>query len=231
MLMNRYLSSDYASLKEKIIMKKLILIICLLLVAVMIMNARDQSAKTSAAEWLSTAIEKHGLDIALKMFAKLRENPGSYDFNTQEFNALGDKLLDGRKYESAVAVFRLNVDMFPESWSIYFRLARACMYTGDWECAERNFHRVLKKNPNFCLSEFILADLDSRLERVARERKFSYQSGQQTGLKGPYLGQKPPVLSPNMFAPGIVSKALALNFNCTFSPDGKYIFYHVGGDI
>ncbi len=38
MLMNRYLSSDYASLKEKIIMKKTIIIICLLLAAAMTMN-------------------------------------------------------------------------------------------------------------------------------------------------------------------------------------------------
>ena len=92
-------------------MKKPILISCLLLIAAITINAQDQTAKSSAAERLATAIDEHGLDTALKMFAELRENPGGYDFNEQEFNALGNELLDGQEYEAAVAVFSLNVEV------------------------------------------------------------------------------------------------------------------------
>jgi hypothetical protein len=45
-------------------------------------------------------------------------------------------------------------------------------------------------------------------------------------LSGPYLGQKPPGMTPEVFAPGIVSSAEFIDFKGAFSPDGKeYYFY------
>jgi hypothetical protein len=49
-------------------------------------------------------------------------------------------------------------------------------------------------------------------------------------LKGPYLGQKPPGLSPEIFAPGIVSTEKYKEFGITFSPDGTE-FYFTRGSI
>jgi len=47
-------------------------------------------------------------------------------------------------------------------------------------------------------------------------------------LKGPYLGQKPPGMIPELFAPGIISTGY--HDGCiTFSPDGTELFYHFGG--
>jgi Tol biopolymer transport system component len=45
-------------------------------------------------------------------------------------------------------------------------------------------------------------------------------------LKGPYLGQKPPGMNPQVFARGIVSTAQG-EFNAAFSPDGKEFFFSV----
>ena len=46
-------------------------------------------------------------------------------------------------------------------------------------------------------------------------------------LKGPYLGQKPPGMTPEIFAPGIISTGY--HDGCiTFSPDGTELFYHFG---
>ena len=43
-------------------------------------------------------------------------------------------------------------------------------------------------------------------------------------LAGPYLGQKPPGIKPEVFAPGIVSTS-AHEFSCCFSPDGKEFYF------
>jgi len=43
-------------------------------------------------------------------------------------------------------------------------------------------------------------------------------------LKGPYLGQKPPGMTPTIFAPGIISTN-ATEFANTFSPDGKEFYF------
>jgi hypothetical protein len=45
-------------------------------------------------------------------------------------------------------------------------------------------------------------------------------------LTGPYLGQKPPGTTPEIFCPGIVSLKEFVEFKGSFSPDGKeYYFY------
>ena len=43
-------------------------------------------------------------------------------------------------------------------------------------------------------------------------------------LKGPYLGQKPPGITPEVFAPGVVSTNLD-EFGCTMSPDGGEFYF------
>ena len=47
-------------------------------------------------------------------------------------------------------------------------------------------------------------------------------------LKGPYLGQKPPGMTPEVFAPGIVSTAHS-EFCSVFSPDGSEFFWSLSG--
>ncbi|MBU1012820.1 MAG: hypothetical protein KKG99_07430 [Bacteroidetes bacterium] len=50
-------------------------------------------------------------------------------------------------------------------------------------------------------------------------------------LNGPYLGQKPPGIIPEIFAPGIVSVENSQDWACTFSPDGKEFYFTRGGTI
>jgi len=45
-------------------------------------------------------------------------------------------------------------------------------------------------------------------------------------LSGPYLGQQPPAMEPQVFAPGIVSTALNTR-DMAISPDGKEIYFCV----
>ena len=44
-------------------------------------------------------------------------------------------------------------------------------------------------------------------------------------LKGPYLGQKPPGMKPEVFAPGIVSSNDQEHSSLSFSPDGKELWW------
>lgn len=47
-------------------------------------------------------------------------------------------------------------------------------------------------------------------------------------LKGPYLGQKPPGMTPEIFAPGIISTGFRENC-ATFTADGKDLYYGIVG--
>jgi hypothetical protein len=47
-------------------------------------------------------------------------------------------------------------------------------------------------------------------------------------LKGPYLGQKPPGMTPEIFAPGIISTGYNERI-AAFTPDGKELYYALWG--
>ena len=61
------------------------------------------------------------------------------------------------------------------------------------------------------------------LGSVSCSRK-THKTGQDHELYEPYLGQNPPGLTPELYAPGIVSTEHH-EFGITFSPDGKEIFF------
>ena len=46
-------------------------------------------------------------------------------------------------------------------------------------------------------------------------------------LKGPYLGQKPPGMTPEIFAPGIISTSGKYEINSVFSPKGDEFYYEI----
>jgi len=48
-------------------------------------------------------------------------------------------------------------------------------------------------------------------------------------LTGPYLGQKPPGMTPEIFAPGIVSSSDALEYGMAFTPDGREFYFNRSG--
>jgi len=49
-------------------------------------------------------------------------------------------------------------------------------------------------------------------------------------LTGPYLGQKPPGMTPKIFAPGIISLEEFVEFKGSFSPDGKEYYFYAYSD-
>ena len=53
----------------------------------------------------------------------------------------------------------------------------------------------------------------------------SAQQGEFAISKGPYLGQKPPGMTPEVFAPGIVSTEEFREFSGAFTPDGKEYYF------
>jgi hypothetical protein len=50
------------------------------------------------------------------------------------------------------------------------------------------------------------------------------QQNDFTELMGPYLDQKPPGMTPEIFAAGIVSSSEATEYGIAFAPDGKEFY-------
>jgi len=63
-------------------------------------------------------------------------------------NSYGYKLLNKKKYNEALVVFKTNMELFPGSSNVYDSYAEACMESGKFEEAVLNYKKSLELNPN-----------------------------------------------------------------------------------
>jgi CubicO group peptidase (beta-lactamase class C family) len=88
-------------------------------------------------------------DAAVRAYLDLRDkNPKDPAVDENRLNSLGYKFVGEKKYREAIAVFKLNVELYPQSWNVYDSLGETYMQTGDKESAIENYEKSLALNPN-----------------------------------------------------------------------------------
>ena len=105
--------------------------------------------KMSIGRVVGKAIFTTGAEAAVRQYRTLKETrPHDYNFESEaELNMLGYELRGRGSKTEAVEVFKLNAEVFPESWNVYDSLAEGCEAAGDKASAVKNFKRSLELNP------------------------------------------------------------------------------------
>ena len=76
-------------------------------------------------------------------------------------NELGYQLLSIEKYNEAIKLFSLNVEMYPDSWNTYDSLAEVFMKAGKKQEAIENYKKSIELNPNNEYGKRMLKELES----------------------------------------------------------------------
>jgi hypothetical protein len=84
----------------------------------------------------------------------------SYPDLTHKINRIGYRYLRMKDIPSALAVFRLNVSLFPDYWNAYDSYAEALLASGDREGAIRNYRQAVLLNPESKSSHEMLKKLE-----------------------------------------------------------------------
>ncbi len=155
----------------------------------------------------------------LKIFEELKLEDPDFDLS-DSLSALGYLFtLYPEKTEEALSVLKFTVEKFPEDPWAYFSLARIYRRLGDLEKAITNCRKSLEIRPN-------VGDISELLERLLEEQEQKKKLEESFPvLKGPYLGQKPPGMTPELFAPGILNTEKMGAFCSVFSPDGNEFYF------
>jgi CubicO group peptidase (beta-lactamase class C family) len=103
------------------------------------------------------------VDEAIEAYRKIkRESPNNVAVAEEKFNQLGYTLMrDKKKYPEAIAIFKLNVELYPQSANVYDSLAEAYMLSGNKELAIKNYKKSLELDP----TNKNAADMIKSLER------------------------------------------------------------------
>ena len=103
----------------------------------------------SAAYAVEKTINNSGIDSGIARFQQLRSNDqNKLYFNENDFNSLGYNLITRGKINAAIEVFKMNVEMNPQSANAYDSLGEVYMKTGDKKNAIKNYKKSLELNPN-----------------------------------------------------------------------------------
>jgi len=105
------------------------------------------------------AIEK-GVDTAIAVYHDLyRTESGKYNFKEDQLNILGYKLLLKERRDEAMAIFKLNIEMFPKSPIPLDNLGVAYHNLGNDTLALENFEKALRLDPNDKIAKSEIARL------------------------------------------------------------------------
>jgi tetratricopeptide (TPR) repeat protein len=104
--------------------------------------------QTPIAEVMLKTITEKDISSAIQQYHELKAaQPDAYDFRELQLDSLGYQLLKMKKINEAIEIFKLNVEVFPQSYNVYGSLAEAYMISGDKELAIKNYEKSLELNP------------------------------------------------------------------------------------
>lgn len=102
----------------------------------------------SICQTLEKTIAADGIDAAIKQYKDLKINHADeYDFDEDELNILGYRLLIRNRTDEAIEIFKLNLESYPNSANAYDSMAEAYMMAGNKELAIKYYRKSLELDP------------------------------------------------------------------------------------
>ena len=106
------------------------------------------SCDSRAMEFIRILIHQ-GVDSSIQNYYKLtKDQPEKKIIKENELNQLGYQLLRLKRVADAIKIFKLNVEIYPESFNVYDSLGEAYIENGDKELAIENYKRSIELNPD-----------------------------------------------------------------------------------
>jgi pimeloyl-ACP methyl ester carboxylesterase len=96
---------------------------------------------------LERAIKQKGVDGAIVTYRRMKARYPPEFFREDVLNTLGYRQLGAKHFPEAIALFKLNVEMYPKAFNTYDSLAEGYMIQGNRALAIKNYRKSLALNP------------------------------------------------------------------------------------
>jgi D-alanyl-D-alanine-carboxypeptidase/D-alanyl-D-alanine-endopeptidase len=102
--------------------------------------------KASIVPAIRKEIQSKGPDAGVAMYHELKKNSSNYDFSENVLNTLGYSYME-TNLPAAIALLKLNVEQFPQSFNVYDSYAEALAKNDQKDLAIENYRKSLELNP------------------------------------------------------------------------------------
>jgi hypothetical protein len=210
------------------------LFICLLLLTWAAVSVAAEAAEPQdAVAVFEEVLADKGIDAAMARLEEMKaDTTGAYVFEPREVVAMApNRMVAAGMPAEALRFLRAFEADYGSHYRYWQGVGELCILIGDKECAAEGLGKVLEAHPERSDMAWRIENLDRLIEtaRVQLEAHGRYEPGENTGIKGPYLGQEPPGDDFEVFAPGLLS-GVGHEYSITFTPDGKEIYFSRGGE-
>lgn len=105
---------------------------------------------TTFADLTAEATSGRDLSVFIKKYREFKANPQRRFINTESpLNQFGYQLLNARRIDEAIEIFKLNVEYYPNSANVYDSLGDAYQAAGKKDEAVKAYEKALSINPNY----------------------------------------------------------------------------------
>ncbi|WNG50444.1 serine hydrolase [Archangium minus] len=112
-------------------------------------DIKPQQPLREISEVVMETLEKASVVEGIARYKALKATKAAeYDFSEPQLNRAGYHLLGSGRVADAIELFKLNVEMFPQSGNVYDSLGEAYMASGNKELALVNYRRALELDPS-----------------------------------------------------------------------------------
>jgi len=121
------------------------------------------TGQASGANRLYTLMDEGASEDSIRQLLASRDSkPAKYYFLEDQMNAYGYRFLQEDKVPQAVRMFKLYVELYPDSWNAYDSLGEALLKAGDTAAARKMYEKSVSLKP----------DSKSGLEALEKLRAF-----------------------------------------------------------
>jgi len=137
----------------------------------------------SAADSIEKVVSESGIEAAVVTFHELKSDSGAaYAFDEAQFNGLGYRLISKGMIKEAIEVFRMNVELFPDSANVYDSLGEGYMLNGDKDSAVVYYKKAFEMDPENWLADMNVKRMDGFIDDADRGRKKMPGKGLSIGI-------------------------------------------------
>lgn len=109
-------------------------------------DAPLKAPKPSIIPAMRKEIDSKGVEAGIALYNHLKETDGTYDFGETVLNTLGYSYI-GSNVQAAMALFKLNMSLFPESSNVYDSYAEALLKNNEKDKAIEYYIKSVELNP------------------------------------------------------------------------------------
>lgn len=107
-------------------------------------------------------METNGIRAAINYYQNSKKrDPSILLFSERQINALGYEYLGKGKLQDAIALFQLNVEVYPTSSNVYDSLGEGYLEIGEYELAIEYYKKSFELNPNNTNAKKKLKEIES----------------------------------------------------------------------